>query len=204
MRNARHAYYGMIGYVDDKVGRLLRALEDTGLRDDTIVLFTSDHGEMLGERGLWYKMSFFEWSARVPLIICAPGRFGPRRVGRHVSLVGLLPTLVDLAGGGGPAEFADVVDGRSLVPLLHGDEDGWPDTVLGELLCEGAVAPCLMIRRGRYKYIYSGPDPDQLFDLEADPNELENLPGRPEHEDARRAFRGKIMGRWDPQASTGG
>ncbi len=96
--------------------------------------------------------------------------------------------------------FADVVDGRSLVPLLHGDEDGWSDAVLGEVLCEGAVAPCFMIRRGRYKYVYSEPDPDQLFDLEADPNELENLAGRPEHEEARRAFRGEIMGRWDPQA----
>lgn len=200
VRNARHAYYGAISYVDDKVGQLLSALEATGRRDDTIVVFVSDHGEMLGERGLWYKMSFFEWSARVPMIFHAPGRFAPRCVTKHVSLVDLLPTLVELAGGGTAPPDVGALDGRSLVPLLRGDEDGWADTVLAELLSEGAVAPCLMIRRGRYKYVYSEPDPDQLYDLVADPDELENLAGRPEHEELRRAFYAEILERWDHQA----
>ncbi len=198
--NARHAYYAMISYVDDKVGQLLRALEATGLNDNTVVVFTSDHGEMLGERGLWYKMNFFEWSARVPLIFYAPGRFAPRRVAQHVSLVDLLPTLIELAAGSPEPELADRVDGQSLLPLLQGDESDRPDTVVGEILCEGAIAPCFMIRRGGYKYVYSEPDPEQLYDLQADPNELENLAGRPEYEEMRRAFHTEIMERWDPQA----
>ena len=164
------------------------------------MVFASDHGEMLGERGLWYKMNFFEWSARVPLIFHAPGRFAPRRVDKHVSLVDLLPTLVELAVGRPAPELADRVDGQSLVPLLQGDESDWPDAVVGEILCEGAIAPCFMIRRGCYKYVYSEPDPDQLYDLEADPNELESLAGRPEYEDVRCAFHTEIMERWDPQS----
>lgn len=199
-RNARHAYYAMISYIDDKVGQLLQALEATGFGDNTIVIFTSDHGEMLGERGLWYKMNFFEWSARVPLIFHALGRFSPRHVTKHVSLVDLLPTVVEVAGDGVAPEYADAVDGQSLVPLMQGDERGWPNTVVGEILCEGAIAPCFMIRRGRYKYIFSEPDPDQLYDLGADPNELENLADQPEYEEVRRAFHAEVLERWDSQA----
>ena len=199
VRNARHAYYAMISYVDDKVGQLLRALEATGLKDNTIIIFTSDHGEMLGERGLWYKMSFFEWSARVPLIVHAPQHYSARRVEQHVSLVDLLPTMVDLAGQNSASHnWVQPVDGRSLMPLLHGDNSTWPDTVLGEYLAEGALAPCLMIRRGRYKYIYSEPDPEQLYDVNADPNELDNLAPKPGFEEIRRAFYDEVMARWNP------
>ena len=84
IRGARHAYYAMISYVDDKIGALMAALEAARLADDTIIVLTSDHGDMLGERGLFYKMSFFEDSARVPLIISAPGRLEPRRVAEVV------------------------------------------------------------------------------------------------------------------------
>jgi choline-sulfatase len=201
VRRARHAYYAAITYIDDKVGQLLRALDATGLSENTIVLMTSDHGEMLGERGLWYKMSFFEWSARVPLIVHAPRRFPARRVAQHVSLMDLLPTLVELAvGGSDRLDLAAPVDGHSLVPLLQ-DEAGDPSRpVLGEILCEGAVAPCFMIRRGRYKYVYSQPDPDQLYDLEADPDELHNLAGRPGHEQLRRAFLAEVLAHWDADA----
>ena len=148
VRNARHAYYGMISYIDDKVGQLLQALEATGLGDNTIIVFTSDHGEMLGERGLWYKMSFFEWSVRVPLLFYAPRRFSRHRVNQVVSLVDLLPTLVDLASDDTTIDFADKLDGQSLVPLMQGDERNASDTALGEILAEGAISPCLMIRRG--------------------------------------------------------
>jgi choline-sulfatase len=193
VRNARHAYYGAISYVDDKVGQLMEALALTGFQDDTIVIFVSDHGEMLGERGLWYKMSFFEWSARVPMIFHAPARFAPGRVGRNVSLMDLLPTLVEIAGG---VDYHDVLDGRSLQPLLHG-ADREDDTVLGEMLGEGAIAPLVMVRRGRYKYVYSEPDPEQLYDLEVDPHELENLAGRPQYEAVRQAFQADVLSRWD-------
>lgn len=197
VRNARHAYYGAISYVDDKVGQLLGALDSTGLADDTIVLFVSDHGDMLGERGLWYKMTFFEGSARVPLIFHAPKRFPPRRVSQQVSLVDLLPTLVALAGDDKSPTFADHVDGHSLVPFLNADESNWPDTAFSEYLGEGAIAPLLMIRRGRYKYIFGEPDPDQLYDLVADPHELNNLATQPDYEATRQSFKAEVQQHWN-------
>jgi choline-sulfatase len=200
VRNARHAYYGAISYIDDKVGLLLQVLENTGLRDDTIILFISDHGEMLGERGLWYKMSFFEWSARVPIVFHAPRRFAPRRVNQPVSLVDLLPTITEIALNGKSLSCADMLDGQSLLPLLEGKGGENSGTVYGEMLSEGALAPLLMIRRGRYKYIYSEPDPEQLFDMENDPNELNNLANRQEFQELRRDFHAELLQNWDNEA----
>ena len=202
VRSARHAYLGAISYVDDKVGQLLRALEAGRLKDDTIVIFTSDHGDMLGERGLWYKMTFFEWSARVPLLVHAPGRFAPRRVSQAASLVDLLPTLLDLANTGLPPEravsLADRTDGRSLLPLLEGAPEDPEAVAAGEYLGEGAAAPVLMLRRGRYKYIYSEPDPALLYDLAADPHELHNLAGDPSAAAVEAAFMDEVAARWQP------
>jgi choline-sulfatase len=190
----------MISYIDDKVGQLLQVLDSTGLRDNTIIVFISDHGEMLGERGLWYKMSFFEWSARVPLVFHAPGRFAPRRLNQSVSLVDLLPTLTAIALNGKSPTATDTLDGHSLLPLLEGRDAENSATVYGEMLGEGAVAPLLMIRRGPYKYVYSQPDPEQLFDLKNDPHELNNLAGRPEFEELCREFYAELLQHWDKEA----
>ena len=192
IRAARRAYFGAISYVDHNVGRLLRTLEATGLTENTIVVFTGDHGEMLGERGFWYKMSWFEGSSRVPLIIAAPGRFEPRRVGGSVSLVDVLPTMVDLAGGE-PGRVT--TDGRSLVPHCLGR--GGHDEVIGEYLAEGTVAPLMMIRRGPWKFVHSPADPDQLYDLAADPDELVNLAADPAHAATLAAFQAEAAERWD-------
>ncbi|ACV68202.1 choline-sulfatase [Desulfohalobium retbaense] len=183
IRNARRAYYGQISYVDAKIGRIMKALEDCGLRENTIVVFTADHGDMLGERGLWYKMSFHEWSARVPFIVSAPQRFQPGRVTTPVSLVDLLPTLLDLSGDPHLEAPADRLDGQSLVPLLQGEVASLDRPVISEYLGEGAVAPMVMVRWGRYKYIACPADPPLLFDLQEDPDELANLAGRPEMQD---------------------
>ena len=193
IRRARRAYYGEISYVDHNVGRLMRALENGGLKNDTIVLFLGDHGEMLGDRGLWYKMSFFEGSARVPLIISAPGRFAPRRVAGAVSLIDVTPTLVDLAGGDS-ASLGKLVDGRSLLPHLKGERGH--DEAIGEYLAEGAIAPIVMIRRRRYKFIHSPADPDQLYDLKTDPGERVNLAALPEEAERIDDFRQEIARRW--------
>ncbi len=99
VRAARHAYLGAISFVDEQFGLMLDALTEIGIADDIIVLVIGDHGEMLGERGLWYKMSFFEGAARIPMIVHAPARFEPRHVAASVSLVDILPTLVELSGG---------------------------------------------------------------------------------------------------------
>ena len=191
IRTARRAYYGEISYVDRNVGRLMKALQDCGLRDDTIVVVLSDHGEMLGDKGLWYKMSFFENSVRVPLIVNAPARFKPRRVAAAASLLDVTPTLTDLAGGD-PAALD--VDGRSLKAHLEGGSA--PDETFAEYLAEGAVAPIVMIRRGAYKFIHSPADPDQLFDLSRDPGERANLASAPDAAGLVAAFRAEVARRW--------
>ncbi|MBV8793354.1 MAG: choline-sulfatase [Hyphomicrobiales bacterium] len=194
VRAARRAYYGAIAYVDDLLGRLMQALRSAELADDTIVILTSDHGEMLGERGLWYKMSFFEGACRVPLVIASPGRFGPRRVTASVSLLDLMPTLIELAGGNVQSLGIDI-DGRSLAPHLRGAAGH--DEATGEYLAEGAIAPMVMIRRGPYKFIHSPADPDQLFNLEADPGERLNLADDPLRAPLVGDFRAEVGKRWD-------
>jgi choline-sulfatase len=197
IRNARHAYYGMISYIDDKIGELLHALEDTGLSEHTVVIFVSDHGEMLGERGLWYKMTFFEWSARVPMIFHFPNSFASRLVEHPVSLVDVLPTLVELANDGNTVDYANPIDGQSLLPWMEGHKIEAPNAVYGEVLCEGAIAPMVMMRRDRYKYIFCEPDPSQLYDLEDDPNELENLAKHPTYKEICQKFNGEVMTNWN-------
>jgi choline-sulfatase len=196
IRKARHAYYAAISYVDERIGELLSALARAGLADRTIVALTSDHGEMLGERGLWYKMSFFEPSVRVPLIVAAPRRLASRRVAEPVSHLDLTPTLLQLAGHPDAHDLAAAMDGSSLAPLLEGrarDEA----VVACEYLGEGVTSPAVMMRRGAHKFIYCADDPDQLFDVAEDPRELVNLAERPECAGLRRAFREELAARWD-------
>jgi choline-sulfatase len=195
IRNARHAYFANIAYLDDWIGTLLRTLEETDQLDRTAILLTADHGDMVGERGLWYKMTFFEWAARVPLILRLPGEPGGRRVETPASLVDILPTLMDIsADGGGYTAYAAPVDGRSLLPLLSRDEDR---TIYGEYMGEGTVAPLVMIRRGRYKLVHCEVDPPQLFDLADDPDELRNLAADPAHADAASRFAAEVAAKWD-------
>jgi choline-sulfatase len=155
---------------------------------------------MLGERGLWYKMNFFERAARVPLILHAPRLFGARRVAENVSLVDLLPTFVDLAGEGAPFEPATAIDGRSLVGLAAGRAADWPDSVYGEYMAEGTFQPVFMIRRGRYKYVACAGDPPQLFDLASDPHELKNLAGDAAHARLAADFAQETAARWNSAA----
>ncbi len=200
---ARRAYMGAVSYVDDQVGTLLGALKETRLDKDTIVILLADHGDMLGERGLWYKMNFFEPACRIPLIVHAPGRFVARRVPHHASLLDVLPTLIELGSNGRIPDYAAPLDGRSLVPLLDGrsvNSQERPHEVIGEYLAEGAIAPIVMIRRGRYKFVHSPVDPDQLYDLPADPLELRNLAGSVDQAATVAAFREEIGQRWSLSA----
>ena len=173
-------------------GRAPRCARRDRARADTLVVFTSDHGELLGERGLWYKMSFLEESARVPLIVRGPG-LAARRVAGPVSQLDLAPTLAELAGAGaGDADF----EGSSLASALTGASAG-PGEALGEYLAEGVHAPAVMIRRGAYKYVRCPGDPDLLYDLERDPHELRNLAAEPEGARPAEQFRAESDARWD-------
>lgn len=203
VRNARHAYYGMVSYIDDKVGSLMRALRESGQDENTIVIFTADHGDMLGERGQWYKQTFFDWSARIPLMVSCPSRFKPKRVSQLTSLVDLLPTVLDLATDQNPPELAAPSDGYSLTGLLTSGEDpGRPNQVISEYTGEGTCAPCRMVRRDAYKYVYTHGHPDMLFNMDDDPLELNNLADSPDTRQLQEELRGEALRDWDPEAIT--
>jgi choline-sulfatase len=177
VRTARHAYYANISYVDEQIGRILSTLADTGLDKNTIVVFTSDHGDMLGERGLWYKYSLFENALKIPLIFRVPG-LETRRVTELVSHVDLLPTLQEMASGNTPFQAVDPLDGASFTPLLEGRSRAEKhNTFAAEFTGEGAIAPMVAVRKGNFKLTVSLADAPQLFDLAADPLELSNLAG---------------------------
>ncbi len=177
VRNARRAYFGSMSYIDDMIGRLLNTLDETGLRNGTIIVLTSDHGDMLGERGMWFKKVFFQNAVRIPLILTGPG-LEARRVSGNVSLIDLLPTLVDIAGPARSLKPAIPMAGNSFLALAKGQALEWPDTVFSEMTCEGVVEPVMMVKHGPHKYIYSASVPPLLFDLEQDPFELANLAGQ--------------------------
>ncbi|MGR3465514.1 choline-sulfatase [Limimaricola sp.] len=191
VRRARQGYFANISYIDDKLGEILQVLQDT--RQEAIVVFVSDHGDMLGERGLWFKMSFFEGSSRVPLMISAPG-MAPGLVTDPVSAIDVTPTLCDLAG----VDMSEVMpwtDGESLKPLGQGDRRASPVAV--EYAAEGSIAPMICLREGRFKYTACPVDPEQLFDLDADPSERTNLAQDPAHADTLAHFRAIAAERWN-------
>jgi choline-sulfatase len=179
---------------------ILETLEACGFCDDTVVVFTSDHGDMLGERGLWFKMNFFEGSARVPLMIAAPGRWGGRAVDIPTSLLDVLPTLVDLAGGS-VRDIPTPLDGRSLAGIAAGaTEPG--RRVVGEYAAEGSVAPMIMLRAGPLKYIHCEADPPLLFDVAQDPDELENRAADPRYAGLVERFAAAVADGWNLPAFT--
>jgi choline-sulfatase len=214
IRRARHGYFAAVSYLDEQVGEVLGALERSGLSERTTVLFCADHGEMLGERGLWYKMSFHEPSVRVPLIVRAPG-VAPRRVTQPVSLLDVTPTLLELAGlptesvslpplaAAGPAASAASPPGGvartavSLASVVRGTGPAPERPVISEYHAEGVMAPSAMVREGRFKLIRSLEDPDLLFDLESDPLELTDLSGSVDHSEVVRRLGEALDARLD-------
>ena len=199
IRNSRHAYYANTSYFDSKVGELVNTLEEAELLDNTIVIVTADHGDMLGERGLWYKMNFFEHSARVPLIMAGPG-IANKPVPNACSLVDILPTMLDIAAldGTEKPELGQQIDGRSLMPLATGSEDP-VDEAIGEYCAEMTPYPVFMIRRGNFKYIHCDADQPLLYDLENDPDELNNLVGDPAHAEITAEFAREVEARWNSE-----
>jgi choline-sulfatase len=167
---ARRAYYAMLSYADDLLGRLLETVRILGLTDETVVIVTSDHGDMLGERGLWYKMVFFEPALRVPLLFDGPGIQAGQRRAELVSHIDLLPTLVDLAGGRPPSG----IDGHGFRDALGGGPAEARE-VIAEFMGEGYDAPVVMIRRENWKFMHSEAEGSFLYDLQADPRERSNL-----------------------------
>lgn len=195
VKRVRRAYYGLVTYVDDKVGELMASLEENGLADDTVIIFTADHGDMLCERGMVQKRCFYEWSAQIPMIVRFPDkRHGGTKVKTPVNLVDLLPTVCELADVNDLAPH----DGSSMLPFMEKED---PErTTFAEIHSEGIHGNCFMARKGKHKYIYIHNHDDQLFDLEADPHEWNNLANDPAHEKIRQQLKAEILAQFDPEA----
>ncbi len=191
IERARRGYFANISYLDEKVGSILDTLERT--RQEAIIVFVSDHGDMLGERGLWFKMSFYDGSARVPLMVSAPG-LEPGRVDTPVSTIDVVPTLCDLAGVS-LDEVQPWTDGETLLPLARGDARTSP--VAMEYAAEATCAPMVGLRQDHWKYVLCAADPEQLFNLRADPDELVNLATDPSHSETLARFRAMAGEKWD-------
>jgi choline-sulfatase len=191
IRRSRQAYFANISYLDDKVGEILKTLEDT--RQEAVIVFVSDHGDMLGERGLWFKMSFYEGSSRVPLMISAP-YMEPGLQTTPVSNIDICPTLCELAGVS-MQEVLPWTTGISLVPMGQGQERTEP--VAMEYAAEASYSPMVSLRDGKWKYNRCELDLDQLFDLDADPHELTNLAANTAHQATLESLRAKADARWD-------
>jgi choline-sulfatase len=198
IRTAIRAYYGSISYIDHLVSRVLEALKNTGADQNTVIIFTSDHGEMLGERGMWFKKHFFEKSMHIPLIMNAPW-ITPERVEELVSLVDLLPTFNAIAGIDGAIEPLEGVDLLSLTGQTVGERTR---KIYAEYLAETTPVPIFMIRAGDYKYIASSVDGELMFNVADDPDEQTNLASDPTQEDRLHMFRDECAKKWDEAALT--
>ncbi len=185
-----------LAQTDDNVGKLRSTLRELGLQDNTIVLYTSDHGEMLGDKGLWQKMTFYEPAAGVPLLFRAPGVTPANsRCAAPVSLVQVAATLLELCGVSAPAGL----DGSSFARLLH--EPGAENT--GAVFVEMRLktkSPGAMIRQGRFKYCYYVDDLDELFDLDSDPGEMKNLASLPAFRENRDELKQKLFAWHSPES----
>ncbi|KFI28616.1 choline-sulfatase [Haematobacter massiliensis] len=189
---ARQGYFANISYVDEKVGELLDILDRTRITEETVILFLSDHGDMLGERGMWFKMSFFDGSARVPLMVSAPG-WVPGRVETPVSTLDVLPTLAGLAGID-LGSIAPWTDGVTLETAARGGIRG---PVPMEYTAEGSVAPMVALRDERWKIVLCDADPPQLFDMQNDPWELKDLASDPAHAETLQRLTALAQSRWN-------
>jgi len=199
---ARRAYLANVSYFDREIGEIVATLAEIGALENTLIVVTSDHGDMLGERGLWFKMSYFEHSARVPLVIAGPG-VAPGPVADICSLIDLLPTFVDMAEG--QIEDAGApLDGRSLWGLAQGQartgENAPSGEAIGEYCAEMTPWPVYMIRRGTLKYIHCEADAPQLYDLSKDPHERRNVVGDPDYAEVAAAFAQEVTARWECSA----
>ncbi|MEZ5650086.1 MAG: sulfatase-like hydrolase/transferase [Burkholderiaceae bacterium] len=196
VRKAVAGYLGLCSFLDHNIGQVLSALDATGLAASTRVLYTSDHGEALGKRGLWGKSTMFEEAAAVPLIMAGPDIEAGRRVTTLASHVDFFPTIIEAVGGASHAEDAGL-PGRSLFAIADGAE---PDrTAFSEYHAAASITANYMLRDGRFKLVYFVGMPAQLFDLEADPDETRDLAGDPVHVEGLNALLAKLRAICDPE-----
>jgi choline-sulfatase len=186
VRKGRELYYGLTQWLDEEIGKVLKTLADSEVADNTIVIYTTDHGENMGEHGLWWKNCMYEHAARVPLIVSWPKKWtGGQRRSEACSLVDVVQTIAQLGGADVPADW----NGDSMVKWLDEPKTKWKDMAVSEYYGHNIASGFAMIRMGRFKYVYHTP-PDrnhagerELYDLAADPGEFDNLANDSKHKD---------------------
>jgi arylsulfatase A-like enzyme len=201
LRQIRAVYYGMITQLDDHMGRLLEELKQLGIRDNTLIVFTSDHGEYMGDHYMVEKELFYEQAIHVPLMVSLPGRIKPGTVTESfVETVDLLPTCMEAAG----LPIPQAVDGRSLFPLLDGTAASWRQEVFAEwdfqyyharrqLGLNPDQCKAVMVRNKRWKYVHYSDQPCELYDLENDSDEFNNLADDPQNRSLVHELQLKIL-----------
>lgn len=192
VKKALSGYFGLVSYLDENIGKILAALRDAGLADDTVVMYTSDHGDNLGARGLWGKSTMYEEIAGVPLILAGLGVPAGKRIDTPVSHVDAFPTILEIAGERTPVGYPGV----SLIDIAQGVK---PDrTVLSEYHGMGSSTGAFAVRVGKWKYVHYVKYDPQLFDLEKDPDEIRDLAADPGYADVLEECRRRLYAICDP------
>jgi choline-sulfatase len=195
LRASRAGYMGNLGFLDLCVGEVYKSLEELGLIDNTIVIYTSDHGEMDGDHGLWQKFVLYEPSVAVPLTVSFPKSLPQGKVSRAlVEYIGIYPTLAELTGTGAPAG----IDARSFASAVKNPDSAGPAAAFSEYDL-GSAVPQYMIRTQRYKYIYNDGEIDELYDHDADPAELVNRAADAGMQRTRGQLRDQLFAWYDPK-----
>ena len=198
VKRAVHAYYGMCTFLDNQIGELLKCMKETGLLENTYIIYSSDHGEMLGNHGLWFKNNMLEDSAGIPMILCGPDIPKGRRREENVSLIDIYPTILDMFRVT-PEPDGFKRDGISLYRLARGEEA--PDrAVFSEFHASASYTDGFMVRYRDYKYIYYVGYPPQLFNIKEDPQESADLALNPEYREIKQLMDKKLREIGDPEA----
>lgn len=196
VRFGREVYYGMTQWLDTEIGKVLEVLRHSKVADNTVIVYTSDHGESLGEHGLWWKKTMHEQSARVPLIVSWPARWpGGQRRTQACSLLDLVQTMLELGGASPPDDW----DGDSMAPWMDDANIGWKDFAVSQYYGGHIASGYAMARQGKYKYVYHSP-PDkrysaerEFYNIESDPMELMNLAKQPGYDDHMHSMHGALV-----------
>lgn len=178
VKKGRELYYGLVTWFDEQVGNLITVLNDSEIKENTIVIYTSDHGENMGDHGLWWKNSMYDCSVKVPLIISWPEKWcdGERKT-EVCSLLDVMQTICTVCGAEVPQEW----NGTSMLNLLNNEDDQWKDYAVSEYYAHNIAAGHCMIRKGKYKYVYfnkideNNGEERQLFNMEDDSEEVKNI-----------------------------
>ena len=195
VRRATASYYALITYMDEQIGRILAAIDGSPLRENTAVIYASDHGEMAGHHGIWQKQCFYEGAARVPLMVRLPGGESPGRVAQNVSLVDVLPTLLDIADN----EIPDDLPGDSLLAIAREEPGRTNRSVFAEYHHMGMQDAGFMLKEGHHKLCYYVGSTPQLFDVANDPRENEDLANDPQHAQTLRGLEARMRDLIDPE-----